>query len=87
MLLPPGSSSMIDAPADLLRAIYHANKILDWYENFPEDDIPPEWMWPFEEELDKWFKELKAEKAAGSETSDDRTKVPLMDNELTAGKR
>lgn len=78
---------MIDTPADLLRAIYHANKILDWYENLTEDDIPPEWMWPFETALDEWFKERKAEKATGSEASDDRTVVPLMENELTAGRR
>jgi hypothetical protein len=36
-------------------------------------------MWPFAEEINDWFDQLKADK---EETAgDDRTKVPLMKNE------
>lgn len=35
--------------------------------------MPPEWMWPFDEELDIWFEEVdrkRKEKYGGGETSD-----------------
>lgn len=68
-------------PVDLLRAIEHANKILDWHENLMEDDIPPEWKWPFDEELKEWFEEIKAARRAGQEV-ETRDEVPMMGNEL-----
>lgn len=38
-------------PADLMRAIAHANRVLDWMDNLAEEEMPPEWMWPFDEEI------------------------------------
>ena len=72
-------------PVDLLRAIQHANKLLDWFENLTEDDTPPEWMWRFDDELVKWFDEVKERRKSGYEP-DDRTEVPLMGNELAEGR-
>lgn len=51
-----------------------------------EDDIPPEWMWPFDEEISKWFDELKEEKANSSGRTEQLTEVPMMENELAAGR-
>jgi hypothetical protein len=51
-----------------------------------EEDIPPEWMWPFDEALKEWFEEVKANRESPSEP-DDRTVVEMMDNELTKGRR
>lgn len=33
-----------------------------WHENYPADEIPPEWMWPFNKELDDWFEEVELER-------------------------
>lgn len=70
---------------DLLRAISHANKILTWYENMPEDDIPPEWMWAFDDLLNEWFDDLKASRGTSNSTPE-HTEVPMMENELAAGR-
>lgn len=48
-----------------------------------EDDIPPEWMWPFEDELSEWFDEVRAAREnPSSSPKEDREEVPLMENEL-----
>lgn len=76
-------------PLDLLRAISHANKILDWHENLVTDEIPPEWMWPFDDPLNEWFDDIKRDRAmanSGTQTVDDRTEVPMMSNELAEGR-
>lgn len=75
-------------PADLLRAITHAFKILSWYENLEEEEIPPEWMWPFDDELKLWFEEMaEARKAKYNGSGSGDTEVPLMENELSRGRR
>ena len=51
-----------------------------------EEDIPPEWMWPFDEALEEWFDEVKASKL-NPQPTDDRTVVPMMENELTRDRR
>lgn len=76
-------TTLNEVPVDLLRAIAHANKILDWYENMISTDIPPEWMWSFDEPLNEWFDDLKA---ANSSTTPEHTEVPMMENELAAGR-
>lgn len=52
-----------------------------------EEDIPPEWMWPHDGALTEWFDEVRASGGAGGSQQDDRTVVPLMDNELAEGRR
>lgn len=80
--------SIEDLPIDLLKTISHTTKILDWHENLMEKDVPPEWMWPFDKELEKHFEKVKEEMAnPTSEATDDRTQVPLMTNELAHDRR
>lgn len=66
-------------------AITHAQTILGWQENLLTEDMPPEWMWPLTEELDDWFKDVKArhdERYGGSR--DEKDDAPDMaQNELT----
>lgn len=47
-------------------ALRHAETILGWHENRMPKDIPPSWMWPYGEELDRWFKNN-----SGDDSSDD----------------
>lgn len=69
-------------PQDLFEAIAHANKVLDWFENLTTEDIPPEWMWPFSDEITIWFDDIKQKKAdeiSAGDTGD--TVAPMEKNE------
>lgn len=75
-------------------AIQQANRILDWHENLMGEELPPEWMWHLEHELEAWFEEVdrKRKERFGSRDDDDdgdepKQVVPLMQNELTKGRR
>lgn len=70
-------------------AIEHANRILDWQENLLEDEMPPEWMWHLDHELEPWFDEVerKREERYGARDDDRDERVPMMDNELARGRR
>jgi len=72
----------------LARAIDHAARILNWQESVLSEDMPPSWMWPFEEELEVWFDEVhrKQEEKYGGGGSSDET-VPMMGNQLADAKR
>lgn len=39
--------------------IEHATRINNWFENLTSDDMPPAWMWPFEDELSTWFEQVE----------------------------
>lgn len=72
-----------------MRAIQHANKVLDWAENLEADEMPPEWMWPWEEELDSWFetvKQKREERFSGGSTSSDDSGGPMLQNEYARGR-
>ena len=46
-------------------------------------------MWHLDHELEKWFEDVEAKRKEkwGTGRDDDREDVPMMQNELTAGKR
>lgn len=75
-------------PADLVMAIEHAFRVCDWQENLMPDEMPPQWMWPFDVELGHWFEEIERErkKKYGGETEesgpDKEIDGPSMQNEL-----
>lgn len=74
-------------PADLVRAVNHAYTILAWQENLASEEIPPEWMWSLDDELEEWFEEVtRARKARFSGTassSGSSEEAPqMMSNEL-----
>lgn len=58
-----------------MQAISHAEMILGWYENLPKHEVPPEWMWPFPDELESWFERIEEERKegrTGPDKGDDR---------------
>ncbi len=81
-LWPVGCERVEDVPYDLARALPHAHRILNWYENVSEDEMPPQWMWPFEEKLEEHFATIKANRE--SETIEDNSgaETSLTKNEL-----
>ncbi len=66
--------------------------MLDWYENLQKDEIPPEWMWPFDDELEVHFDQVEEDRknrtSSGSQTANDSGDGGrMMSNELARGKR
>jgi hypothetical protein len=83
ILWPLGTSSIEDLPWDLASAIQHAARILHWRENLLTDDMPPEWMLPFDDMLVDWFEAVKEKHAEerGTSSSGD-TEAPMMGNSM-----
>ena len=54
-----------EMPADVIRVVDHALKILYWQDNLSQKEMPPVWMWHLDHELDKWFTKIKNEREAG----------------------
>ena len=63
-------TNVTEVSADLIAAIQHANTILGWFENLPEEELPKDWMWPFPDLLEEHFKWVKEERAAKYGTGD-----------------
>lgn len=56
---------------------------MSWFENILPAEIPPEWMWPFPEELDTWWDEVKqAREMGGMSRMEPGEDVPMMSNDL-----
>ena len=73
-----------------MRAVNHAHVVLSWQENLTEDEIPPEWMWSLDDELETWFddvKEARKEKWGGGRGRERDREVPMMQNELARNRR
>ena len=48
--------------ADLNKAINHALSMMHIFENVTDSDhIPPEYLWPFDDEIKEWFENIRAE--------------------------
>lgn len=71
-------------PWELVRAIEHANRILDWQENLMSDEMPPQWMWHIDSELEIWFDgvEQARKDKYSSPNDDDRESGPMMSNQF-----
>lgn len=87
---------MEQVPWDLTNAIQRATQILWWQDNLQEKWMPPEWMWPLDEELVEhfeWVKEQRQNDAPGAYDNDDeedqrpsdrrRARVALAQNDYS----
>ncbi len=82
LLYPAGMGSIEEIPADLALAIEQALRVSMWQENLSEEEMPPQWMWHLEWELEDWFAEVdrkRKEKFGGDEAADDAN---MMGNDL-----
>ena len=80
--MPSGCGSIEDIPVDLFRAIQHAERIVSWQENLMDDEMPPRWMWPFEEKLSSWFEDVKSKRNGGESNSDSGENPSMIGNEF-----
>jgi len=62
-------------------AIEHTLTILNWYENLPKKDVPPEHLWADAEGLEQWWKAIEERTGDGSSTGDDY-EPPMEQNDL-----
>lgn len=80
-LWPKGVDTIEEVPEELLRVIEHAGTVLIWHENLPQEDIPPSWMWPLQDQLDLHFK-MVDDKRDGDSGSSDEAGTAVDRNEL-----
>lgn len=66
----------------MVRAFAHAFTILGWQENLGEDEMPPEWMWALDEELEEWFEEVQMVRKEKYSTGGSGDETPMMTNAL-----
>lgn len=53
-------------------------------------EVPPEWMWPFDEELEHWFDDVDRKRRAkygGEDEPGGEVEGDVMENELAKGLR
>jgi len=50
-------------------AIEQALTVLSWFENLPEEDRPPEYLWEDEQGLEMWWASVEAKREDGATTS------------------
>lgn len=65
-------------------AIEHGLTILNWYENLPKTEVPPEHLWEDGEGLDLWWKAVEARREDGTVPSGSSEDGPeeLVGNDL-----
>jgi hypothetical protein len=89
-LWPKGVECLEDLPFEFVGALQHAVTVLSWMRNLGKDELPPQWMWPFHDELDKWFEEVeiarKAKYGISDDDDDDDSGGGLTANELSRGR-
>lgn len=69
------------------RTVAHAHRILEWQENLQTDEMPPEWMWPHDDELELWFEEVdRARKERYGGGGDDSGSETMLKNEYAEGR-
>lgn len=62
-------------------AIEHGLTVLSWYENLPEEDRPPEYLWADSQGLEMWFNSVDAKHKDGMGTNRGRTDDHAQDDQ------
>ena len=55
-------------PWPLQVAIEQGLQILNWYENLPKEDVPPEYLWEDAQGLEQWWESVEARREDGMPT-------------------
>lgn len=66
-------------------AVAHADHILQLQENLDRDEMPPEWMWPFTDEMNEHIDRVQADRrnrysSGGSDSPS--SEDTMQDNQL-----
>jgi hypothetical protein len=87
-LWPKGTKTIEEVPFELVMALEHANMVCSWQESLAPEETPPQWMWPFDQELEAWFDrvdEQRKQRYGGSGSSSSESEG-MMRNELAKGR-
>lgn len=66
-------------------AIEHALQVINWHENLPKEDVPPEHLWADAEGLEKWWARVDARRDdgyTGGADDDDSGPDEMQQNDL-----
>jgi len=63
-------------------AIEQGLTILTWYENLPDDEVPPEYLWEDPEGLERWRQAVRDRKEYAASAG--RDSADIGDEELTS---
>lgn len=85
-LWPRDVTSIEDLPYDLSIAIDQAYRICGWQENLQSDEMPPQWMWHLDWEIEAWFIDVQRmrEEKYGMKSDDNYDSGDREDNEYAA---
>lgn len=69
-------------------AIEHATRVIYWQDNLTSEEMPPEWMWPLDEEVADHMEAVHEERKRkfGKDDDDDGHGLSLNRNELSKGR-
>lgn len=72
-------------------AFAHASTICSWFENLPKEEVPPQWIWPFDDLVSEWFKTVekaREKKFNNADNDSNWEETDLDENEgIAAAKR
>lgn len=74
------SGPVQDAPYNVVYAVSHALTVLSWFENLPEEETPPRWIWWSDKLLDNWFEKIKSDRKKDRPSSQEDES--MVENEL-----
>lgn len=76
-------ASIEDIPNDLAVAFAHAAQVIRWEQTLDKGEMPPEWMWPFPDDLNLWFEDVQAARdERASPNSDAGDDGDMVENDL-----
>ena len=84
--LKPKDCEDWDIPFQFQIAVDQAHRVMSWMENLPSKEIPPEWMWPFENRLKEWFEAVQNTRGNGGGSSSDSSGDGMIQNEYAIGR-
>lgn len=62
-------------------AVAHADMLLSWEEHLPRHERPPEWMWPYPQELKVHFERVEQNRKDGVTPEDRAAEEGESENE------
>lgn len=84
VLYPAGAERILDIPWFLEVAIEHALTVLNWMENLPKKEVPPQRLWGDGEGLEQWWAKVEEwrSEGGGPASSSSPDAAEGTDNEL-----
>ena len=83
IVLKPDDCSDNDIPWDFQMAVDQAYRIISWLDNLPKKEMPPQWMWPFDEKIIEWFNAVNSDRNGGISTDESKN---LVQNDFAKGR-